>query len=164
MLRAQPPAIYNEERVLERPIPNIGEPVNELDQQIKQEFIELDAFDFGKLVQIMDDDNDQAEQEDLEQNEPIVENPSTMQEPLESSNAVGSQNVSINPIMEDPLELANGGDPNDDSDIALLSFDGEFPKPMQLANGDLVKRENDCISGNLSFTDRVSTFFFKSTN
>lgn len=170
---------------MELPIPNIGEPVNELaneagtniEHQIKQEFVELNADDFGKMVQIMDDNNDQADQDDLEQMEPRMDHPLAMAESLESSNAGGSKNVSIGqqenlapnePILdettENQLESSNGASSMNDSDIVLLSFEGEFPKPMHKANDDLVKREKDSISGNLSFADRVSIFYAKLPN
>lgn len=203
-LRAQPPPLYNEQRLLEQPIPNIDEPVNELveeskstEQHIKQEIVELNADDFEKMVQIMDDNNDQTEQEGLEPNEPIMDNSSPAEESLQSSNACGSENDSndlpeqenLNPnysmiinepifdepiidettinelvLTEDPLDLSNAVGSKDDSDIMLLSFDGEFPQPIQASNDDIIKRENDIISGKMSFADRVHIFFNQLTN
>lgn len=45
---------------------------------------------------------------------------------------------------------------SDDDDVVIFIGKSGVPKPMQTTGDFLVKRENDIISGNIAFNERVS--------
>lgn len=204
-LRALPPAVYNQARVLEQPIPNIEQPVpecsNAATETLNPDHIGITDFG-GDDVNIETNCDDGVA--DTRGADALVENTTievagnegaigttemernencdvlVKEEPTNELNAndfeqilqimddeyeVDNDPVTNAPLGEIPLvtqpiavEESNADESKGDSGI-LISFDGEeFPQPIRATEDGLIKRDNDEVSGNLPFAERVSGF------
>lgn len=52
---------------------------------------------------------------------------------------------------ENEVNEENGNESDDDIEVVII--DVIFPQPVQYSSDDLLKRENDPVSGNLAFSD-----------
>lgn len=123
------PAIYNPRRLFEQPIPSLN--------------VETDSTsDFNPDVddEMFDADHDEAVMEFKAEPESVIE---LAEEDIDGLYDLINENEEIT---------------NSDDEIEM-TVDGVFSMPTQVSSHDLVKRQDDWLTGNLPFNDTVSIIF-----
>lgn len=182
------PPVYNENRLKEKPIPEI--PFEEMpdfsnisieDRDETSSEISIDEEVDGTLAAGRDPLSNSLSGKPIA--EPNLDSTNEAQQlnlAIEPANEIQQSNtveINENAITEDDKGLVplfnpvNDADVNDllddieideyDEDVTMFIASAGLPKPMQSTATNLIKRENDSISGNIAFNVVVSIFLMK---
>lgn len=146
-----PPAVYNKRRLLEKPIPNLSQPENN----------EVPNENENPLEREIEENNQQNcsfEAVFLEENVPNLDDGIKIEPDIVTLNQDDQINFDcILNVDVDDLGGNNGEAIEADDDIIFETpKDGKYPQPLQCTGDQLVKMENDPVSGNLPFMVKVS--------
>lgn len=162
------PAIYNRRRLVELPIPNIT-PINRPNSQnvpIEELFLQIESEDqvanaIAATDDIFDDvsaqnDDDNGVENHVAPIEDVVRSETTnIKEEFVPIFGIGSANniEFIELLQEEELVTI-------DDDISMMvTKNNAFPMPLNSTANDIIKRENDTISGNYPLNENVSCHF-----
>lgn len=158
--RNQRPSIYNSRRCFELPLPNLelgdddDEDVNisDHDKSVLNRTCDspvtnfLANFDEGEIELTLFDDINGSDHVDTNQTDPF-DDPEIDIKPDPLILFKENQNL-IESLLSEPHE------PDKNAEL-IFPKDCIMPMPIRIDSNDLVKRENDEMSGNLSFNEKV---------
>lgn len=157
------PALYNKRRAYEQPVPNVNPPplVDEANQ-FEAEYINGSQND----TQDKSQDESGGENQSESENESVSTNaPEPMAEVLlDIQHNIKDENIARLTADDEALftNIITDNDTDDDDEPIFEEIAADvFPKPIKCVEQSLIKRDDDCLSGNRPYNDTVSENHFE---